>query len=163
MLEAQIIEKKTTITETTTITTTAATKASTTTAVADAADDAGDTSNDATIATNSSIAWQYRLHVIHRRHRHRGVRQEWLDVELPVYRVLWSEEERRPAQEVIQRARARVGEKGYNLLTKNCKHFAEECIKKTSRAEDEIQEDSVLVDRESVSGESTSWMLTTRL
>ncbi|MCL2264612.1 MAG: lecithin retinol acyltransferase family protein [Treponema sp.] len=30
--------------------------------------------------------------------------------------------------EIIQRARSRIGEKGYNLLTNNCEHFARWCV-----------------------------------
>ncbi len=36
-----------------------------------------------------------RLHVIHKRHRHGGVLEDWLDVDLPVYRVTWSEKNTR--------------------------------------------------------------------
>lgn len=31
-------------------------------------------------------------------------------------------------QEIIQRARSRLGEKGYNLITNNCEHFARWCV-----------------------------------
>ena len=34
---------------------------------------------------------------------------------------------RNPPEEVVERAREKVGEPGYNLLKKNCEHFATEC------------------------------------
>ncbi len=73
-----------------------------------------------------------RLRVIHRRHQRGGVREEWLDVGLSgIYRVLWPEKERRPTQEIIQRAKARVGEKIYDVYINKCERFAVECIQAT--------------------------------
>ncbi len=71
-----------------------------------------------------------RLHVIHRRHRHGSVLEEWLEVDLPVYRVTWSEEDGRSPEETVKRARSKLGEKGYNLINNNCKHFALWCKEK---------------------------------
>jgi hypothetical protein len=38
------------------------------------------------------------------------------------------------AQEVIERARSRVGEDGYRLLTNNCEHFCEWCLRGEHRS-----------------------------
>jgi hypothetical protein len=38
------------------------------------------------------------------------------------------------AQEVIERARSRVGEDGYRLLTNNCEHFCEWCLRGEPRS-----------------------------
>lgn len=49
--------------------------------------------------------------------------------------------------ETVKRARARIGERRYNLLSRNCEHFAVEC--KTGRSESsqtEIFEPSAVVD-----------------
>ncbi len=146
-LQAQKIENKTTTTETSTITTVVA--ATNTSSTVDTALAAAGT-DDAT--TTVTVTYQYRLLVIHRRNR-QGVKEEWLEVEPPVYRVVWPEEERRPTQEIIERAKARVGEKGYNLLTKNCKHFAEECIKVTSRFHDSLT-DEITQESETVFSDS---------
>ncbi len=72
----------------------------------------------------------HRLHVIHRRYRHGGVLEEWLEVDLPVYRVTWSEEDGRSPEETVKRARSKLGEKGYNLINNNCKQFAVWCKEK---------------------------------
>ena len=34
----------------------------------------------------------------------------------------------RPANEVIEIARSRIGEKGYSILYNNCEHFVHECV-----------------------------------
>ncbi len=44
-----------------------------------------------------------------------------------------------PAEVVVQKARSRLGEKGYHLLYNNCEHFAYECVlneKKCTQADD---------------------------
>ena len=49
--------------------------------------------------------------------------------------------------ETVRRARARIGERRYNLLSRNCEHFAIEC--KTGRSESsqtEILDTSAVVD-----------------
>jgi len=38
------------------------------------------------------------------------------------------------AQEVVQRARARLGERRYRLFTNNCEHFAEWCLHDVGRS-----------------------------
>ena len=35
---------------------------------------------------------------------------------------------KRTAEQIIATARARIGERGYNLLHNNCEHFANECV-----------------------------------
>ncbi len=90
------------------------------------------TTTVAAATRNTTTIPQGRLRVIHRRHNRGGVREEWLDVGLSViYRVLWPEEERRPTQEIIQRAKARVGEKIYDVHINKCERFAVECIQAT--------------------------------
>ncbi|MBE6673621.1 MAG: 4'-phosphopantetheinyl transferase superfamily protein [Ruminococcaceae bacterium] len=44
-----------------------------------------------------------------------------------------------PPEKTVEAARARIGEKGYNILRNNCEHFANECVmglKKSSQADD---------------------------
>ena len=44
-----------------------------------------------------------------------------------------------PREVTVQKARARIGEKGYNILYNNCEHFAYECVmgeKKCTQADD---------------------------
>lgn len=44
-----------------------------------------------------------------------------------------------PNEETVRKARARIGEKGYNVLYNNCEHFAYECVmgeKKCTQADD---------------------------
>ncbi len=40
----------------------------------------------------------------------------------------WEKRRRVPPEESIRRARARLGEGGYDLLTNNCEHFARACV-----------------------------------
>ncbi len=49
-----------------------------------------------------------------------------------------AEERRRiPRQETVRRARARIGEAGYDLLHNNCEHFARDCVFGEARCEQE--------------------------
>lgn len=47
----------------------------------------------------------------------------------------------RSREQIVEIARSRIGEGGYNLLHNNCEHFANECVfgKKISRQEDEVR------------------------
>ncbi len=39
-----------------------------------------------------------------------------------------SNEKKRPCTEIIDHARSKIGQKGYNILYNNCEHFAYECV-----------------------------------
>ena len=58
----------------------------------------------------------------------KGVIEEWLDFVPPVYQVSYNENDRRSVGDTIERARSKLGENTYNLLTNNCKHFACWCV-----------------------------------
>lgn len=58
----------------------------------------------------------------------RGVVEEWVEYKDPVYRVTYMVHEIVPVAETMRRARSKIGRPNdYNLLTNNCKHFAEWC------------------------------------
>lgn len=75
-----------------------------------------------------------RIHVIHFA-KVRGritISKEWLDVRRQkgdFFRFDYSKETNilNPPDAVLRRANARVGERGYNLVDKNCEHFATYC------------------------------------
>ena len=48
-------------------------------------------------------------------------------------------ERRFSPEETVARARARLGERGYNLIHNNCEHFADECALGVSRSEQEAE------------------------
>ena len=43
------------------------------------------------------------------------------------YRVVYEDNKCLPADEVLERAQAKLGEKDYGVFTNNCEHFANEC------------------------------------
>ena len=43
------------------------------------------------------------------------------------YRIVYEESECLPADEVLKRAQAKLGEKDFGMFTNNCEHFANEC------------------------------------
>ena len=52
-----------------------------------------------------------------------------------------------PAEQVIAMAKARLGEKGYNILINNCEHFANECkygVRRSRQVEDTLKETAML-------------------
>ncbi|PIK36364.1 hypothetical protein BSL78_26808 [Apostichopus japonicus] len=57
----------------------------------------------------------------------RGVVEEWVEVSPPILRVSYGGAPMLPPEEVLQRARSKLGENRYNILTYNCKHFASWC------------------------------------
>lgn len=79
-----------------------------------------------------------KLHVIHytKTNKRTQIVKEWINVDKQkgdLFRFNYSAEtvEQNPPEDVVQRALERVGETGYNLLKKNCEHFATDC--KTGR------------------------------
>lgn len=71
-----------------------------------------------------------KVNVIHNTHCD-GVKQEWIDFVHPVYKVIYDEEEDcHSDNEVLVRAVSKLGERSYNLITYNCKHFAVWCKKR---------------------------------
>ena len=71
-----------------------------------------------------------KVSVIHNTHCD-GVKQEWIDFVDPVYKVIYEEEEDcHSDNEVVARAVSKLGERSYNLITYNCKHFAAWCKKR---------------------------------
>ena len=71
-----------------------------------------------------------KVNVIHNTHCD-GVKQEWIDFVKPVYKVIYNEEEDcHSDNEVVSRAVSKLGERSYNLITYNCKHFASWCKKR---------------------------------
>ena len=70
-----------------------------------------------------------KVNVIHNTHCD-GVKQEWIDFAHPVYKVIYDEEKDCYSDnEVLERAVSKLGERSYNLITYNCKHFATWCKK----------------------------------
>ena len=58
---------------------------------------------------------------------HGEIHQEWIEInglKEEVYRVDYDDDLSYPPDVVIEKARNRLGEKRYNLLTRNCEHFA---------------------------------------
>lgn len=71
-----------------------------------------------------------KVNVIHNTHCD-GVKQEWIDFVHPVYKVIYNEEQDCYSDnEVLVRAVSKLGERSYNLITYNCKHFATWCKKR---------------------------------
>ena len=71
-----------------------------------------------------------KVNVIHNTHWD-GVKQEWIDFVDPVYKVIYNEKEDcHSDNEVLVRAFSKLGERSYNLITYNCKHFATWCKKR---------------------------------
>ena len=70
-----------------------------------------------------------KVNVIHNTHCD-GVKQEWIDFVKPVYKVIYEEEDCHSDNEVAARAVSKLGERSYNLMTYNCKHFAVWCKKR---------------------------------
>ena len=70
-----------------------------------------------------------KLRIIHSTHK-RGVVEEWVDFVQPVYKVIYPNDECHPANDVIGRARSKLGYKEYSLITNNCKDFARWCKEK---------------------------------
>jgi hypothetical protein len=71
------------------------------------------------------------------RGRHRGPVEEVSLEQFTNGRPLWVRYERSPCfdpDEVIRRARSRVGENRYRLLTNNCEHFCEWCLRAEHRS-----------------------------
>ena len=65
--------------------------------------------------------------VIHNTYQH-GVVEEWVEFVLPVYKVVYNKQAK--VEDTERKARSKIGGKNeYNLLTYNCKHFAEWCKK----------------------------------
>lgn len=52
----------------------------------------------------------------------------------PALRLVCPHDSRLPARHVIQRARSRLGEHSYQLMSNNCEHFCEWCIQGESRS-----------------------------
>jgi hypothetical protein len=70
-----------------------------------------------------------RVNVIHNTHKY-GVTREWIDFVPPFYKVIYQkQEECRTPEQVCERAISKLGVNNYNLVTYNCKHFAEWCKK----------------------------------
>lgn len=54
-----------------------------------------------------------------------GFVEEWIDFVKPVYKVIYPDGTSREPDEVIKRARSKIGTKNtYSIITYNCKHFA---------------------------------------
>lgn len=70
-----------------------------------------------------------KVNVIHNTYRD-GVKQEWIDFVNPVYKVIYDEEDCHSDNEVLARAVSRLGERSYDLIKFNCKHFAVWCKKR---------------------------------
>lgn len=71
-----------------------------------------------------------KVNVIHNTHCD-GVKQEWIDFVHPVYKVIYNEaQDCHSDNEVLVRAVSKLGERSYNLITYNCKHFATWCKKR---------------------------------
>ena len=70
-----------------------------------------------------------KVNVIHNTYRD-GVRQEWIDFVLPVYKVIYDERDCHSDNDVLARAVSKLGESSYDLITYNCKHFAAWCKKR---------------------------------
>ena len=70
-----------------------------------------------------------KLRIIHSTHK-RGVVEEWVDFVQPVYKVIYPNDESYPTNDVIDRARSKLGYKEYSLITNNCKDFARWCKEK---------------------------------
>ncbi|XP_031568694.1 uncharacterized protein LOC116303309 [Actinia tenebrosa] len=70
-----------------------------------------------------------KVNVIHNTYEF-GVTQEWVNFVPPFYKVSYHEKECYPPNEVCSRAISKLGTNDYNLLTYNCKHFAEWCKKR---------------------------------
>ena len=70
-----------------------------------------------------------KLRIIHSTHK-RGVVEEWVDFVEPVYKVIYPNDECYPTNDVIGRARSKLGYKEYSLITNNCKDFARWCKEK---------------------------------
>ena len=49
--------------------------------------------------------------------------------------IRWGSLQRFKCEEIIRRARSRVGENQYRLLTNNCEHFCEWCLRGEARSE----------------------------
>ena len=67
-----------------------------------------------------------------------------------------------PSDQVVENARARLGEKGYSILTNNCEHFANECkygVKKSRQVDAFLKMAgmAVLVIGVPLVGEKTVW------
>lgn len=69
------------------------------------------------------------VNVIHNTYES-GVKQEWIKFKAPFYKVIYRDDQCLPADKVCNRAILKLGTYEYNLLTYNCKHFAEWCKKK---------------------------------
>lgn len=76
----------------------------------------------------------YMVRVIHYNGpaAHKGeIVEDWLTIDPkrePLYRIDYDSRFRNPSETVVQRAKTRVGEHSYNLLTNNCEHFARWCV-----------------------------------
>ncbi|XP_072022915.1 uncharacterized protein [Amphiura filiformis] len=67
-----------------------------------------------------------KLLVIRNTHE-RGVVEEWLTFEQPLFRVEYKKGACLDPEQVIENARSKLGHTRYNLATYNCKTFAREC------------------------------------
>jgi len=70
-----------------------------------------------------------KVNVIHNTY-HDGVKQEWVDFVVPVYKVIYDEKDCHSDNEVLARAVSKLGESSYDLIKYNCKHFAAWCKKR---------------------------------
>ena len=59
-----------------------------------------------------------------------GVIEEEVKFGAPLYRIIYKEGESREIHETIMRGRSKLGTNEYNLITFNCKHFAQWCKKR---------------------------------
>ncbi|KAH3877339.1 hypothetical protein DPMN_001202 [Dreissena polymorpha] len=62
----------------------------------------------------------------------KGVVEEWRDFCEPIYKVMYNESDTYDPEVSISRARSKLGQNEYSLLTNNCKHFACWCKEKDS-------------------------------
>lgn len=69
-----------------------------------------------------------KVNVIHNTYKF-GVTQEFIKYVPPFYKVTYQEKECQPPEEVCSRALSKLGTNDYNIITYNCKHFAEWCKK----------------------------------
>ena len=70
-----------------------------------------------------------KVNVIHNTY-HDGVKQEWIDFVVPMYKVIYDEKDCHSDNEVLARAVSKLGERSYDLIKYNCKHFAAWCKKR---------------------------------
>ena len=72
-----------------------------------------------------------KIRIVHNTRRC-GIVEEWVNFVHPVYKVIYNGDECHISNDVIARARSKLGDNNYSLITNNCKDFARWCKEKNT-------------------------------